>query len=188
MPVFLTHFPLKNLSISSSLRKGAVVTVWNFHRLFNESSGDVGALSLCGYSTITIKEFSSSVYGNSKWLDATINAQESLSEYNIVDAITISNIIYQLEEKWRFLPYSVLRNYSKILLERLGLGFDKQKVLPRDQFEAHLIGNRCPSLGNSPPFLKKIPFLPTIKEILERDLKPKSGLMYCKRKNIPLSL
>lgn len=174
------------MSISPSLRKGAVVTIWNFHRIFDELTGDVEALSLCAHSTITIKEFSSSIYGSSKWLEDVLNAQESLSEYPLVDAIAISEINFQLEKKWRFLPYSVLREYTKKLIEGLNLNFKKQKITAKDQFEAHLTGNRCPTLGNEPPFLKKIPLLPTIKEIIERGFNPKTGLMYCKRKSFIL--
>lgn len=179
MPVFLTHFPLEGFGISPSLRKGAVVTIWNFHRLFDESTGDVKALSLCAYSTIRIDSFSSSSYVDPRWLESIQSAQKSLSEYTLVDAVTMCRVIYQLREKWHFLPYHVLQEYTKKIFEKTKINFVKQSSTGRHQFYAHLTGNRCPTLGNESLFLKEIPHLPTVKEIKETVLSPKLGLKYC---------
>lgn len=178
MPVFLTHFPLEGLGISLSLRKGAVVTIWNFHRLFDESTGDVKALSLCAYSTIRIDIFSSSAYTDPRWLESTISAQKSLSKYTLVDAVTICRVITQLREKWYFLPYHVLEGYAKKIFERSKINFIKQSSTGRHQFYAHLTGNRCPTIGNDSLFLKEIPRLPTVKEIKEINFSSKLGLKY----------
>lgn len=177
----LTHFPLKLLNISSSLRRGTVVTIWNFHRIFDESLGNVGALSLCAYSTIKIEEFSTSTFGNKTWLENTLRSQETLSKYTLIDAIILSRIFYQLERKWVFLPYSILEKYAKRVFEKLNINFSKQDTPLNDQFEAHIMGKRCPTLGNCSLSLKNIPSIPTIKEIKEGILNPKLGLMYCKQ-------
>lgn len=167
-------------SVSASLRKGATVAIWNFHRLFNEESGDVVTFALCSYSTFQVIEFSTSSENNEKWLNSTVNAFKLFSEYTLSDAATLCCIVCQLEEKWIFLPWQVIFEYAKKLFCSLGLNLEKCEAKPESQVEAHYRSSRCTSLGPGPPFLKRLQKVPTIREVTQRNLVLKQGLTYCK--------